>query len=41
MSKWQLQALLNLGVDKVYLCFDKDFDIKAKNECGKHRGKCE
>ena len=32
VSKWQLQALLNLGVDKVYLCFDKDFDIRLESE---------
>ena len=36
VSKWQLQALLNLGVDKVYLCFDKDFDIKLESEYRKN-----
>lgn len=31
VSDWQIQALSKLGVEKVYLCFDKDFDMTQES----------
>ena len=34
ISEWQIDTLLRLGVENVYIAFDKDFDIK---KAGKYR----
>lgn len=32
ISEWQINALVCLGVETVFIAFDKDFDIKHKNK---------
>lgn len=32
ISEWQIDALVKLGVEKVFIAFDKDFDIKKKSQ---------
>lgn len=37
ISEWQLRALLSLGVDTIYLGFDKDYDVRKEAEYSKDK----
>ena len=37
ISEWQLRTLLSLGVDTIYLGFDKDYDINKEAEYSKDK----
>lgn len=41
ISKWQIRALKKLGVNKIYLGFDKDYDINKEEEYKKDKNKWE
>ena len=37
VSEWQLRALMSLGVETIYLGFDKDYDVRKEAEYAKDK----